>query len=207
MWMVGVVALGWLVEPTQPVTLGLVALLLGASVQQRYRASGVLTSARVWAPAAVVGVFFGLWALIADFMFLDAVESASAQNFTGIMAWYRLDPMAASVVSDASITDAMHPTQDQLEISRTWAQRAVDLDPDNPTWRANLALVELRLDHLDAARRSADDALAINDANLLALQVLEILAHRTGDDHLLAKVTVRLCQIDPNVCPPPTDSG
>jgi hypothetical protein len=160
----------------------------------------------MWAPAVCVGLFFGLWAIVADMTFDDAVEGASADNFSGIAAWYRLDPMAAAIVA-AATGDVSDPTREQLQMSRTWAQRAVDLDPDNPTWRAAMAVREFRLDDLEAARRSADEALALQRDNVVALHVLEIVAQRTGDDQLHDDVTAHLCSISTSVCPTSTDGA
>jgi hypothetical protein len=150
---------------------------------------------------------FGLWALAADVLWFDTVDSATARNFSGIAAWHRFDPVAASFVSDSFVGGAMKPSVDELKTARVWAQRAVDLEPDNAAWRANLALRDLQIGDNEAARQGAERALALHDENVLALQVLQVVAQRTDDDQLLEDVTGRLCRIDFTVCPGSTDGG
>jgi O-antigen ligase len=199
-WMAGAIAIGWLLEPATAGTLGLAALLLGASTGahgvRSLEAAGPDRSPRLGGVellACFVGLLLGGWYLVGDFS--ADVTPPAVRADGAVHWWYSHDPEVALAISDGFGNRVVGQPGGSPEAVE-WAQRAVDDEPDSPRWRAALAARLFHVGDLDRARVAAEDALELQRNNPIALYVLQAVGERTGDDQAVARATEALCDLD-----------
>jgi hypothetical protein len=200
-WMAAAIAVGWLVEPATSATLGLAALLLGASSIDRRRDVDAQASSsnvdRALAPfACAVGLLLAAWYVASDASVDTTLPDESGQGLLGW--WYAYDPDVAN--SRSIHVTVREPDGKGSPAALFWSQRAAELEPEYSEWRAVLALLYLEARDMDAARAAGEQALELQPNDRLALSVLYVVGERTSDSSLIDMVAARLCDID--ACPP-----
>lgn len=196
-WMAGAIAFGWLLEPTTAGTLGLAALLLGASCGTPRRSlesapANPRRERRFELAACGLGLLLGAWYLAND-LTVDVTAPTVTTDAT-LHWWYSHDPEVASMISDGFGIRAVGRPGGSPEAVE-WAREAVAREPDSPIWRAALAARLLHTGDVDGARVAAEEALRRQDNNVIALYVLLYAGQQSGDDELMARATTALCEI------------
>jgi O-antigen ligase len=198
-WMAAAISVGWLLEPAPPTTFALGLLLLGAGMPMTTHRP---LSRAVLALPAIVGIVLFGWSSLAMLRFDHATSTASTDEFSGVNAWNRFDPRAAIYVAERNF-GGLNPDEESVAMMLTWTRRAVDLEPDSPTWRSLLALRYLQSDDLRSARVAGERALQMQPNQTMALQVLYTVGVASDDERLVEQSRKRLCDIPLALCPPP----
>lgn len=198
-WMAGAIAIGWLVEPAGIQTYGLAALLLGASAPTLPGQVPKSKAFRSGAMFGLLGVGFGLAAgfLLADDALGGRADRSSTEEFSGLLAIYRYDPVAANMLSTAS---GGRLAGDGTGTALVWANRAAEREPDVAVWWGLLGLRRLQAGDLAGAKRAAQRGLELQPNHPNSLQIVQIVAQRTGDDSLAEEIEARLCSIGSAGC-------
>ena len=95
-----------------------------------------------------------------------------------------------------------------LDLGRTpdaiaWLHRAVELDPDDPEFRVELAVALYRACRFEEARLQARDALAADGSFADAHEIAAVLAEREGNFEEAERGFARAAALDPERCPAP----
>jgi O-antigen ligase len=175
----------WLLEPATAGTLGVLGISAGLAVGP-VRARSVTWQATALERRTLVGI----GSLAAGLVIIGGLVVERDQNLRDFSplgasaAWYWRDPDVAREYAHDASTDAER---------RYWLERAVILDASNPRNRVELALFEIAIGDLGAARARAQQALDLEPNSFSAVTILHNVAIRTGDEVLLAKMRQRLC--------------
>jgi O-antigen ligase len=203
-WMAIGIAIGWSVEPASAGTIGLAALLLGASVpvsRDGWQLGGSRMRTIAVATACAIGLALGTWYIVGDYA-IDLTPEPDDPDRSLLTFWYSSDPALSNLVSAqfALRADGDRGSEEALE----WAVETTEREGDFSRWHGFLALRRLQLDDLEGARASAERALELQPNNELALNVLLFVAQRSGDDELAARATQKLCGLEE--CPTGVDA-
>ncbi len=205
------IAVTWLLQPSGLPTFALAALLFGASqpalAMTRDAAVGIARRARVGlGVAALASVLLGAWIVVADARMDAATSSLGSEAAASAAAnWF---PHDAAVANEAA-TNLFTPTADagvQRQVLE-WNRRATELEPDFPYWWVRLGIRQMVYGDLVGARESLDEAIRLQPYHPVALQMLQILSERTGDDALREFVDQRLAEIAVVDAPTPDAAG
>ncbi len=200
-----VVGVTWLLEPTGLVTLPLALLTLGAS-QASNEASGVIERSE---PTRVSpdsmsrllvlgGLTLALLFVLIDVQLSSAVRSQRPEEVARAARWTPWDPVAANVVAAAYVNFVGDVAAHRS--AAVWLERARDRQPDWPFYYNKIAEVRLTLGDNLGARRSLEDALALQPWNAQSLDLMRIVAERTGDGELRDSTDLALCRLGVTGC-------
>jgi O-antigen ligase len=202
-WMALAIALGWTLEPTSVMTLGLFGLLFGASMCKPATDQASNTDPRErtrWLALLVVGSAVGAWYYVGDMTVLEREASADAPPLGWMWWWQEQDPRLAEEIGNQFIPVPGFEHGDPA-LALAWAKRSVELEPELSRWSAGVALRYLRQDDLNDARAWAEKAVELQPNNSSALVILTSVAKRQGDDQALQAARTRLCAIgDASAC-------
>jgi hypothetical protein len=197
-WGAAAIATTWLLEPAALAPLGIAALFIGAAMAQP---DGPARPNRAtWLSALlIIGLALGSWYLV-GMRALDGWLPPPVTD-TSPPAWplWRFDPLAASSASESvDLQGSQDPSVASFAIR--WAERAVDLEPDFPYWRSNLAFDLLVVGETSEARRVASEALDDQPNHVRTLEILQVVALRDQDHALFDGVTEQLCELERPTC-------
>jgi O-antigen ligase len=196
-WMAGAIAVGWLVEPAGIQTYGLAALLLGASAPALPGLVDDIKTFRTRTTLALVSVGFALafMFLVADNSLRNRTDQSSTEELSGLLAIYRHDPVVANLLSTSG-----PPDEDAGQTALVWATRAAEREQDVAVWWGILGLRRLQAGDLAGAKAAAERGLDLQSNHPVSLQIMQIVAQRTGDEVLSGEMGSRLCAIGSAGC-------
>ena len=202
-WVLGPIALTWLLQPVSIYTLPLGCVLFGAAGREGGKKLA-------WGPrvghrsAMALGACLGMWVLMADVRLSSSERHNDPDEAVSAASMYLGDPVVDDIVGQITARSA-----DSLETRRVvldWRTRAVEHEPNRPYWWSSLASWQIGLDDLKAADRSIARAFALQPYNVRTEQVEAMLAYQLRDEARLTASLARLCALGtPEACI--TDAG
>jgi len=200
------ISINWLLQPTGLYSLAVVALLLGAagtrvsiSDDRAHRWLQLLTASCV-----ALGVFAALFLLVADVRLRAAVQGDDNAGIRSASAWFVDD----TFVIDRFVLDSYsRDVAGEGVLREATARHLTELEPDVPTWWAELAMTQWENGDYAGMRTSIDTAMALQPNHTRSWVLLAIYARKVGDDRLVLSARKRACDLGAPVCGPIADDA
>jgi hypothetical protein len=198
------ISINWLLQPTGLYSLAVASVFLGAagsrvvlSDDRSHRWLRALT-----ATCVVLGLSAALFLVAADMRLRSAVHSGDKAAIRSASAWFVDD----TFIIDRFVLDSYDRGLDKEgRLREGTARHLTDLEPDVPTWWAELAMTQWENGDYAGMRASIDKAMALQPNHTRAWVLLAIYARKVGDDQLVLSARKQACDLGAPVCGPIAD--
>ena len=192
------ISINWLLQPSSLSSLAVAAIFLGASATASVRSSEavarwprILTTTSV-----VVGLAAALFLVVADLNLRHAVNSGDRAAERTAAGWYGNDPF----VIDLFVLGSYQAQASDLPARVAAARRAVDAEPDVPTWWNELAMTQWDIGDFAGMKVSIEHALALQPNHIRSWVQMTAYAKHVGDKELEDVARTHACDLGAPVC-------
>lgn len=192
----------WMLQPATLHSLPIAALVLGAAQRSSpgsRRWSLGARSRSALATAAAVGVVASGYVVVTDLRLSRAVDSGDVARVEDAAAWFFDDPQITELVADrADVAGAVGVADPDVAVR--WAEKTVELTPDDPRAHGRLALRQFRAGDLDGMGESLAAAIELQEWNPTARSLLVLHALVTEDPERAAEAAEVVCDLELDIC-------